>query len=141
MSLEFDAPTDSLGIPGSLEAAIGNATVASRSNGRYRSTRDLVDAYRRGDGDATDIWEASVYKLACAIASLINILDPEIIIIGGGIAAAGASLFVPLDRYLDGLEWRPYNSRIPIVPAALGDFAGAMGAARNAMLSAAGTSQ
>jgi glucokinase len=133
MSLQCYGPTDSLGIPGSLEAAIGNASVAARSKGRFTSTSDLVAAHRAGDAEASDVWTRSIYKLACAIASLINIVDPEIIVIGGGISAAGPDLFDPLERFLDSMEWRPYGGRIPIVRAALGDFAGAIGAARNAI--------
>jgi glucokinase len=134
ISLQFDGPSDSLGIPGSLETAIGNSTVSARSGGRYSSTRDLVEAHRAGEPAATEVWTRSVYQLACAIASLINIVDPELIIIGGGIAAAGPDLFEPLQQYLEAMEWRPYGVHIPIVPATLGDFAGAIGAARNALL-------
>jgi glucokinase len=136
MSLQCYGPSDDLGIPGSLEAAVGNITLHARSNGRFTSTRELVEAHRAGDQEATDVWMRSVYKLSCALASLINILDPEIIVIGGGIAAAGPDLFEPLERYLDQLEWRPYGGRIPIVRAALGEYAGAIGAARNALLTA-----
>ena len=134
MSLQCYGPSDDLGIPGSLEAAVGNATLHARSAGRFTSTRDLVVAHREGDAEATELWTRSVYKLACALASLINILDPEIIVIGGGIAAAGPDLFDPLERFLDGMEWRPYGGRIPIVRAALGEYAGAIGAARNAIM-------
>lgn len=134
MSLQCYGPSDDLGIPGSLEAAVGNTTLRARSNGAFTSTRDLVEAHLAGDQLATDVWTRSVYKLACALASLINILDPEIIVIGGGIAAAGPALFDPLERYLDQLEWRPYGGRIPIVHASLGAYAGAIGAARNALM-------
>jgi glucokinase len=54
-------------------------------------------------------------------------------IVGGGVARAGQALFDPLAEYLDGLEWRPQGHRVHIVPAALGDIAGALGAAHNAM--------
>ena len=138
ISLQFDAPSDSLGIPGSLETAIGNHTVAARSNGRFSTTRELVEAHRAGDKEATAVWTRSVHQLACAVASLINIVDPELIIIGGGIAAAGADLFKPLERYLDDMEWRPYGINIPILPAELGGFAGAIGAARNALMAREG---
>jgi len=43
-------------------------------------------------------------------------------------------LFAPLQRELDQLEWRPMGVGIPVVPAQLGEFAGAIGAARFAML-------
>ena len=89
------------GTPGSLEAAIGNYTVGVRSNGRFSSTREIVEAHCAGDADATVIWEKSLRILARAITSFINILDPEIVIIGGGITKAGPILFEPLTIYLE----------------------------------------
>jgi len=120
------------GTPGSLEAAIGNYTVGIRSNGRFSSTRELVDAHCAGDAEATVIWEKSLRILARAITSFINILDPELVIIAGGITKAGPVLFQPLAAYLDEIEWRPAGRRVGIVPAALGEWAGAYGAACNA---------
>jgi glucokinase len=123
------------GTPGSLEAAIGNYTVRTRSNGRFSSTRELVEAHRAGDAEATAIWEKSLRVLARALASFINILDPEIVILAGGITRAGALLFNPLAIYLDEFEWRPAGRRVRIVPAVLGEWAGAYGAAWNAQQS------
>jgi glucokinase len=120
------------GTPGSLEAAIGNYTVGIRSNGRFSSTRELVDAHCAGDAEATVIWEKSLRILARAITSFINILDPELVIIGGGITKAGPILFEPLSAFLGEIEWRPAGRRVGIVPATLGEWAGAYGAAWNA---------
>lgn len=120
------------GTPGSLEAAIGNYTVGIRSNGRFSSTRELVDAHCAGDAEATLIWEKSLRILARAITSFINILDPELVIIAGGITKAGPVLFEPLAAYLGEIEWRPAGRRVGIVPATLGEWAGAYGAAYNA---------
>jgi glucokinase len=131
--LDVDGETTTLGLPGTLEYAIGNSTVRERTNNRFQSTRELVEAHLSGDTLATAPWLRSVYCLACAIASIINALDPEMIIVGGGIARAGRALFDPLDRYLDGLEWRPNGERIPVVTAQLGEYAGAVGAAFSAI--------
>jgi glucokinase len=120
------------GTPGSLEAAIGNYTVSARSNGRFSSTRELVQAHCAGDAEATAIWTKSLRTLARAIASFINILDPEIVILAGGITKARTALFEPIAAYLDEFEWRPAGRRIEIVPATLGEWAGAYGAAWNA---------
>lgn len=133
LCLDFDGVPDSLGMPGTLEEAIGNRTIEARSEGLFTSTEQLVSAFREGDENARRIWLRSVYQLACAVASLINIIDPEAVIIGGGIAKAGNSLFEPLAQYLDTMEWRPQNFRVRIVPAALGSMAGAIGAAFNAI--------
>jgi glucokinase len=61
---------------------------------------------------------------------LINVLDPEIILLGGGIAAAGPLLFDPLRIELSRIEWRPDGGGVKIVPAMLGEWAGAVGAGR-----------
>ena len=124
---------DIVGMPGSLENEIGNCTIAERSKGRFLTTHDLMSAHVAGDAGATDIWLTSVHALACAIASFINILDPEVVIIGGGISQGGAALFDPLEKYLDEMEWRPGGHRAKIVPAVLGDFSGALGAAHHAI--------
>jgi len=131
--LDVDGTPDMVGMPGSLEDAIGNCTLFARSGGRFTTTRQLVEAYRSSDVRATDIWLRSVYQLACAIASIINVLDPEILILGGGIAQAVEALFGPLARFMDRVEWRPQGNRVQILPAALGTMAGAIGSAYHAM--------
>ncbi|HEY5954004.1 MAG TPA: ROK family protein [Terrimicrobiaceae bacterium] len=132
-SVTESAERSIFGTPGSLEAAIGNYSVKTRSDGRFSSTRELVEAHQAGDSEATVIWLKSVRVLARAVASFINILDPEIVILGGGIIKAGHYLFDPLDEYLGEFEWRPAGHRVRIVPATLGEWAGAYGAAWNAL--------
>ena len=136
LCLDPDGHPDVTGMPGSLEGAIGNCTVAERSGGRFRETRELVEAHRRGDAQATAVWLQSVRRLACGVASIVNAVDPEAVVLGGGIALAGEALFEPLARFLDEVEWRPGGQRVRVVPAAIGDRAGALGAARHAMLQA-----
>jgi glucokinase len=141
MCLDADGERDSLGIPGTLEEAIGNRTLPERSGGRFDSTEELVAAYVAGDAEAARVWLRSVFKLACAVTNIINAFDPEVFVIGGGVARAGRALFGPLAEYLEGMEWRPQGHRVPLVPAALGDAAGALGAARNAAQSSSGSSK
>lgn len=134
ISLDMDGTRDIVNTPGSLEDAIGDCTVAQRSGGRFVSTHALVEAHRAGDEDATLIWLRSVKYLAAGIVSLSNAVDPEIVIVGGGIAAgAGDVLFAPLQRFVDDWEWRPIGGQIKIVPATLGEYAGACGAAFHAL--------
>ena len=124
-----DGSPDIVNTPGSLEQMIGNYNIAERSGGRFSSTRLLVEAHLRGDNEATTIWLRSIFHLAAAIASFINAFDPEIVIVGGGIAKAGAALFDPLRKELDRFEWRPSGHTVQVIPAALGEKAGAIGAA------------
>ena len=137
VSLNPDGAGDIVNTPGSLEDAIGEHTLAARSRGRFNSTRELVATFRNGSSEAAEVWLRSVRALAAAIAGFINVLDPEVVIIGGGIADADESLFQPLQVALDRFEWRPGGARVRVVKAALGRNAGAAGAAYGAKLSAA----
>jgi glucokinase len=133
MSLDPEGPGDIVGTPGSLEDAIGDCTISARSAGRFETSGDLLQAVRAGDEHATEIWLKSVKALAAAIASIINCVDPEVVILGGGVARAGRYLLDPLDAQLEQFEWRPLGGRVRVTLARLGEFAGALGAARNAM--------
>ena len=133
LSLDPDGPPDCTSTPGSIETAIGNCTIQERSRGRFQATHDLIAAHWNGDAEATAIWLKSVKALAATVCSFINILDPEAVIIGGGIARAGKVLFEPLEKFLEPMEWRPGGHRAKILPAQLGEFAGAFGAASNAL--------
>lgn len=133
--LNPDGPLDIVNTPGSLEDAIGEHTIHTRTNGHYDSTRELVAACESGSADAAEIWLRSVKALGAALASLINMFDPETVVIGGGIADANDTLFVPLRAHLDKFEWRPRGHAAKLVKASLGHIAGAAGAAYGALLS------
>lgn len=129
MVIDAEGPCDITGIPGSLEDCIGNCTVEKRSCGKFSSTHALLQAYRAGDEWAAAVWLRSVKELAIGLASLTNILSPDTIIIGGGIAEAGADLMGPLEKFMEQYEWRPGGKRAIIVKATAGELAGAKGAA------------
>jgi glucokinase len=135
ISLDPMGSPDITGAPGSLEDAIGDCTIRRRTGDRFSSTRELVRAARKNNRQAQRIWLTSVRALAAGVCSLINALDPEVIILGGGITQAGAALFVPLSKFLNEFEWRPGGTRARIVRAQLGDRAGAFGAAWQALQS------
>ncbi|HEV8544626.1 MAG TPA: ROK family protein, partial [Verrucomicrobiae bacterium] len=131
--LDMDAPPDITGIPGSVEFFVGNYNIQERTEGKFPTTHALIEAFNRGDGDATEIWMCSIKALACTISTYINVLDPEAVIIGGGVARAGKALFDPLERALRPIEWQPGGHSVKLIPAELGEFAGAIGSARNAL--------
>lgn len=136
ISLNPDGELDIVGTPGSLEEMIGNYNLIARSQGRFSSTREMVEAHLDGDDYATSIWMRSIHQLAAGLTSIINSLDPEVIILGGGISRAGSALFEPLSAEMDRIEWRPLGSKVSIIPAALGDLAGPLGAVYNSINSA-----
>jgi glucokinase len=131
--LDLHGAPSIVGTPGALETFIGNYNILERTKGRFATTHELIAAFRADDADARRLWLASIRAFACALASFINILDPEAIILGGGIAQAGDALFTPLADELSKIEWRPTGRPVPLLPAALGEWAGAIGAAREAM--------
>jgi glucokinase len=125
----LDSDKDTTNMPGSLEDAIGNLSIPKRSNGKFETTFDLVKAHEQGDAFATEVWLTSIKKLAASIASFVNILSPELVILGGGVSKAGDLLLKPLDEYRAEFEWRPGGKHIPVKLAQFSDLAGALGAA------------
>jgi glucokinase len=88
---------------------------------------DVVQRASSGDEVAARVWREAVDALATALASYTLLLDPDLVVIGGGMAGAGRALFEPLgDRLREGLAWRPPPR---LVPAELGARAGCLGAA------------
>jgi glucokinase len=133
-SVNADAGTmDVTQMPGSIEDAIGNITLAGRSLGKYHSTEDLVRDYIKGEPFATWVWLTSVRKLAIGIASAINVLSPNAVLLSGGMVQAKDALMKPLLRFLELYEWRPGGKQTPIQYARFSDNAGAVGAAGYAL--------
>jgi glucokinase len=90
---------------------------------------DVVACAREGDPIARSIFERAVMCLGAALAGIMHALDPEIVILGGQIAAAGEMLFAPLRSDTEQRTKRLLRRAIPIVPAAVGDQSGVVGAA------------
>jgi glucokinase len=133
MVIDSNGDVDVTNMPGSLEECIGNCTIEKRSKGKFTSTQELLHAYRNGDEIAKQVWLTSVKKLAIGLASASNLISPDTIVIGGGIAEANDDLFIPLNKWFDEFEWQPGGIRPRIVKAIQGDLAGAIGAACFAM--------
>lgn len=134
ITLDLHGQGDLVNTPGSLEDFVGDHSVGERTGGRYAHTHELVAAAEAGDVEARRWWSATVHALACAVVSLINIFDPQAVIVGGGIVDAGDALMGPLRRRLEALEWRPLGEAVVVRAASLGPQAGAVGAARFAMM-------
>lgn len=125
----YDDELSIIGMPGSLEYAIGNYSVGRRSLGRFKTTHELVKAYQENDSFATWLWLDLIRKLSITIASFANSLSPEIIVLAGGITQAGNDLMNPLREFVDLYEYRPNNKKTIIKVAKFSDMSGAIGAA------------
>ena len=90
-------------------------------------------AARGGDETAIGVFELIGGRLGVALASFANVFEPEVIVVGGGVMAAGDLLLEPARRELESRALRPMN-RTPVVAAELGADAGMIGAAAMARI-------
>ncbi len=100
---------------------------AQQTGDRDVSAEQVAGLAVAGDQVARLIWGEAIEALALAIANYTALLDPELVVIGGGMAAAGDRLFGPLRQRLR--EQTRFGKPPPVVPAELGDEAGRCGAA------------
>ena len=98
-------------------------------NGVELNAKHIVDASRKGDELACLVFDQYVNYLAHLLASIINLLAPQIIALGGGVAKAGEYLLTPLNKRVDELVLNKELPRASIVCATMGSDAGIVGAA------------
>lgn len=132
---------------GGLETYVGNQRLVDAARralqtGRKSAIRGMVNgnpaqitpktiaqAARRGDPLAREIFDNMADCLATAFASVTYLLQPEVIIVGGGVAQSGRVLFDPLRRHLKKRLHPFFADRIRVIPAVLGEDAGIVGCA------------
>lgn len=96
--------------------------------------RLVTEAAMQGDEVARGILAEAGRRLGEGIAGLVNVLDPQIVVVGGGVSVAGDLLLDPARAsFLEAVEGPAYRPAVPIVPAELGNDAGAVGAAALAL--------
>jgi predicted NBD/HSP70 family sugar kinase len=89
----------------------------------------VLEAAQRGDQLARELVEHAAMQLGIRIASLVNLLNPDVVIIGGGIEKAESLLFEPVWRAVKKYAYEEPASLVDILPAQLGENAVALGAA------------
>jgi len=96
-----------------------------------RVTGPLVtDAAKQDDPVATHVLAEVGRRLGEGIAGLVNVLDPDLVVVGGGAVEAGDLLLEPARRaFVESVEAPEHRPAVPIVPAAMGNDAGAVGGA------------
>ncbi|MFG2513144.1 ROK family protein [Streptomyces sp. NPDC048584] len=106
-------------------AAVGEAWAAACGD-PGADAADCAKAVESGDVQARRVWQDAVDALADGLVTALTLLDPRTLIIGGGLAEAGETLFTPLR---EAVRRRVTFQKLPsLVPAALGDTAGCLGA-------------
>lgn len=115
------------------ELAEENSSAMDLSKNKNLTSKEIYKAATEGDKIALDVFRRQGFYLGIALAGLINTLNPEVIVIGGG-ASAGWDLFMPeLEKQIAIRAYKDAAKRAKIVRAELDDDAGILGAARMAI--------
>jgi glucokinase len=112
---------------GCLETVASGRAIAVRAG--KPTAQDVFAAAAAGDARCAAIVAEAGAALASALTVLVNVLNPDVIAVGGGVATAGCALFDPLRAAVRAAAWAPGADAVRIVPAELGTRAGAIGAA------------
>ena len=116
---------------GHLEAYVSGSAAtrdAQRAFGPAADAHRLVRLAQEGDHEAVDVLDRIGRHLGTGIGSLVNIFDPELVVIGGGFAAAGDFILEPALEVARVEALDPAKQRVTIVRAQLGTMAGVIGA-------------
>lgn len=139
--INFNGPECLCGSSGCLERYVGARYIVELARNKIKKSVSSLKKYhlltpkliaeqvKKGDRVALTVFNEIGYYIGVGVSNVINLFDPELVIISGGIARAGKILFEPIrktvaERIL-GSEYR----RIKIVPAKLGDKGGILGSA------------
>lgn len=147
LPLAAEGPACPCGGRACLEQTVGNKQILGWVKGELKKNRrsriwtligdhlealtpEVIDrACREGDPLARKAWRRSGEAIGLALSGAVNLLNPDRIVIGGGIAKAGHWLFTPIRKTVRQRAMRGLKD-VPIVPARLGTQAGMIGAAR-----------
>ena len=148
MTIDFNGPRGQYGNLGALEKYVGNRQIAERGQALYAAaglTKTIEEcsplalelAAKEGDGIARQVWEEVGFAIGIALCNVVWLLNPDRIVIGGGVAAAGEYVFGPIRRVIKERTMKVFYEDLAIVPATLGNDAGMIGSAALALDEAA----
>ena len=146
MTIDVNGPACKCGSNGCLETlasgtAIAREAITRIKNGEKSSltenrdsienitAKDVGKAAREGDTLALAVISRAAYYLGVGLANVVNILNPEIIIVGGGLSKLGDLLLQPAREVVQERAFRLPVQAVRIVRSQLGDDAGVLGAA------------
>ncbi len=112
-----------------LQNTTKETVLKDMSNRSPITAKDVFEAYSNGDEVAEEIVNHVMRYLALVLAGVGNTLNPENIIIGGGVSNAGELLLKPLKKYFDEFAFTTVRDSTKLSIAELGNDAGAIGAA------------
>ena len=115
---------------GNLPAAEAESVLKDRvAAGESITSADVAKAAREGDALASRIWDETCMHIGIACVNVQHMLNPELIVIGGGLIRAGAQLLDPIRTHFEKQSWRIAKDQPQIEFATRGDDAGVIGAA------------
>ena len=143
-SIDYRGLPGSYGNAGGLEEYVGNQQIVDRAARLYLAVgraapadpRALADAAHSGDAIARQLWEDVGTEVGCALVNALWLLNPDTIVIGGGVALAGDLVFDPIVRTIRARTLALFHESLRVVPATLGNDAGIIGNAELALESA-----
>lgn len=123
-----------LGLSAQAKKLIGEGQASTMTQLAGGSTESIalevvIRAAQEGDALARQLIENAAIQLGVRVASLVNLLNPDIVVIGGGIEKAGSLLLEPVWRCVKRYAYEEPASLVDVLPAQLGDNAVALGAA------------
>lgn len=143
-SIDYKGLPGPYGNFGCLESYVGNDAISRRALAAYAAAgapppsaectpRELFLAAEGGCSIAANLWAEVADQLGTAFANVLWLMNPEAIVVGGGVANAGPFLFEPLLRSLRSRTSEVIHQHLRVLPAALGNDAGAIGCAALAL--------
>jgi glucokinase len=115
------------------EADPDSVLAAMLAEGQQIDGKAVTEAALGGDPTAISLFDLIGTRLGAALVTFANTFEPQVIVVGGGVMAAGDLLLDPARRVLQARALRPMNE-IPVVAAELGPDAGMIGAAAMARI-------
>ena len=108
----------------------GESVIPAMVHGRFEdiTAQTVYDAAKAGDSVANEIVRDTARYLGAGVANLLNIFNPDTVVIAGGVTAAGDALFVPLRAEVRRRAFGPAVRAVKIVPGTLPGSAGVVGA-------------
>jgi glucokinase len=100
-----------------------------REQPQLATCRTIFQAAREDDAVARAVIGRAIFKLGAALAGLLHLFDPEIVILGGSVADAGADLLIPLQQEVWARSRGLLRREVPIVEQMVADKSGIVGAA------------
>lgn len=126
--LEAFASGSAIEIQARVLVESGKRTLLAESNHKDISVNDVADAARRGDLEAQEILNRSGTFIGIAIAGLINLLNPSVVIIGGGVAEVGDLLTAPIRKLVKERSLPASEHAVKITTSILGRHSTLIGA-------------